>query len=247
MNILKIDFHSLRNEEWFQFMTEFKYLVEKSTPETLGVAELFTLFLTNYADSDTAAELIRKSPETAKMLEADNKRDATFRGFADAVASYANHFNADKQRAAEDLAIVLDHFGNLAKKPSNEETAGMYNLLQELNGKHAPQVQLLAIADWVQELEQNNNDYETLVKQRNTELAERPKVRMVDARRQTQDAYRKIVERIEALILVNGADAYAAFVNELNTFIKRYNNIVSQRQGRREASKEPQLPNNSSN
>jgi hypothetical protein len=238
MKILKMRFTNLRNEEWFQFMTEFKDLAEKSTPETLGISELFTQFLSAYADADIAAEIIRKSPETAQMQEADRKRDATFRGLANAVDAFTHHFNAGKRQAAEELTIVLDHFGNLAQKPSNEETAGIYNLLQELNGKYAPQVQLLALGDWVQELEQNNNEYETLVKQRNVELAERPKLRMSNVRSQTQDIYRKISERIEALIIVNGANAYASFVDELNVFIKHYNSIISQRQGRNEAAAE---------
>ncbi|MDR1984628.1 MAG: DUF6261 family protein [Prevotellaceae bacterium] len=243
MKISKINLRNLRNEEWFQLMTEFKDLVQKSTPETLGITELFTLFLDCYADADVAAEIIRKSPETAKMQDADQKRDATFRGLVEAVASYTRHFNADKQQAADELKIVFDHFGNLAQKPSNEETAGIYNLLQELNGKYAQQVQLLAVGDWVQELEQNNNAYETLVKQRNIELAERPKLRMIDVRAQTMDVYRKITDRIEALILVNGATAYASFVDELNAFIKRYNDIVAQRQGRKNEKNEQELPN----
>ncbi|MDR2064209.1 MAG: DUF6261 family protein [Prevotellaceae bacterium] len=245
MKISKIKFILLRNEEWFQFMTEFKDLAEKLTPETLGISGLFTQFLTAYADADVAADIIRKSPETAQMQEADRKRDVTFRGLADAVSAFGHHFNAGKRQAAEELTIVLDHFGNLAQKPSNEETAGIYNLLQELNGKYAPQMQLLALGDWAQELEQNNIDYETLVKQRNTELAERPKLRMTDVRRQTQDIYSKITERIEALAVVNGEDAYVPFVDELNVFVKRYNSIINQRQGRREAAAERQLPNES--
>jgi hypothetical protein len=57
---------------------------------------------------------------------------------------------------------------------------------------------------------------------------------MKTAREEVDDAYRAITERIGALIIVNGEEAYAGFVNDLNERIERYNNAVSRRYGRNE-------------
>ncbi|MDR3246762.1 MAG: DUF6261 family protein [Prevotellaceae bacterium] len=222
LKFLKLHFSSLRNEEWFQFFTEFRDLVNKYSAEKLDIVALFLLFMMLYDDADTALEVIRKSVETALMDKADQKRDRTFRGFIDAVKSALNHFDAEKQKAANELLVLLNHFGNLAEKTPNEETASIYNFLQELRGAYAPQIATLVLNDWITELDNNNQAYEELVKKRNVEVTSRTTLRMVDVRKKTQDVYRSIIERIEALIVVNGESQYAAFVTELNGYIKRY-------------------------
>jgi hypothetical protein len=235
MKILKVHFHSFRNEEWFQLFTEFHDLVMKYDPAALNIAELWATFLILYADADTAMEIIRKSAETALMLEADHVRDRTFRGFADAVKSACNHFNPQKRAAAEQLTVLFDHFGNLAQKAPNEETAGIYNLLQELNGAYADRVALLSLTDWTAQLAADNAAYETLVKNRNTEVASRSNLKVKNVRREVQDVYSKITDRIEAIMTLNGeTPPFMDFVNELNAFLKRYADTLAQRRGKKE-------------
>jgi hypothetical protein len=241
MKILKINFYKLRNEEWFQLFTEFRDLVLKFNPDALNIRELWATFLILYADADTALEIIRKSADTVLMLEADRVRDCTFRGFADAVKSALNHFDPQKRAAAEKLTILLDHFGNLAQKAPNEETAGIYNLLQELNGETATPaalpaailpIDILGLRDWTTKLAADNEAYEALVKSRNVEIASRTKLRMKEVRRKMQDIYSQIAERIEATITLNGEmPPFTDFVNELNAFLKRYANVMAQRKG----------------
>jgi hypothetical protein len=45
-------------------------------------------------------------------------------------------------------------------------------------------------------------------------------------------AWRAIVDRIEALALVNGVADYEAFVRELTAILERYKNLLAQHQGR---------------
>jgi hypothetical protein len=229
LKFLNLYFSALRNEEWFQFFTEFRDLVNKYSPVTLDVVELYILFEECYGNANVALDVIRKSLETALMDEADQKRDHTFRGFIDATKSARNHFNPEKQTAANELLILVDYFGNLAERAPNEETAAIFNFLQELRGTYAPQIVTLGLTDWVTELENNNLAYEELVKKRNVTVTSRTNLRMVEVRKQTQVVYRSIIERIEALIVVNGESQYAAFVTELNGFIKRYSDVIKLR------------------
>jgi hypothetical protein len=233
MKIIKVDFKRFRNEEWFQLFTEFRDLVLKYNPDALNISELWITFLILYTDADTALEIIRKSADTVLMLEADHVRDRTFRGFVDAVKSAINHFDPQKREAARLLMILLDHFGNLARKAPNEETAGIYNLMQELNGAYADKVRILLLEDWMRQLAADNEAYEVLVKDRNVEVAQRSKLRMKEIRSEMQDVYAKIVERIEATITLNGEmPPFAEFVNELNAFLKRYADVLAQRKGK---------------
>jgi hypothetical protein len=236
MKILSLNFYKLRNEEWFQLFTEFRDLVLKYNPGALNIAELWATFLILYADADTALEIIRKSADTAMMLEADPVRDPTFRGFADAVKSARNHFDPATRAAADRRTVLFDHFGNLARKAPNEKTAGIYNLLQELDsgtsGTPLP-VDVLGLRDWAVQLAENNATYEALVKDRNTEVASRSKLRMKDVRRELQEVYYKITTRLEATMTLNGdVPPLTDFTNEWNAFLKRYADVLAQRTGR---------------
>jgi hypothetical protein len=236
MKILRLNFYKLRNEEWFQLFTEFRDLVLKYNPNALNIAELWATFLILYADADTALEIIRKSADTVLMIDADNVRDHTFRGFSDAVKSARNHFDPAKRAAADKLTILFDHFGNLARKAPNEETAGIYNLLQELeNGTPgiALPVDVLGLRDWAVRLAADNAAYEALVKDRNTEVATRSKLRMKEVRHELQEVYYKMTARIEATTTLNGdVPPYINFINEWNAFLKSYADVLAQRKGR---------------
>ncbi|MDR2627530.1 MAG: DUF6261 family protein [Dysgonamonadaceae bacterium] len=231
MKILRIKFSCLRNEEWFQLFTEFRDLALESGASALDITALFAVFMTLYGQADEALDLIRKSLDTDLMEAADMKRDHTYRGLTDAVKSCLNHFDVGKKRAAEDLNTVIEHFGNLAAKPGNEETAGIYNLVQMFSGEYAAQTTLLGLTDWVSELSQNNNDYEALVKSRNDEVVARTKFRMKTVRRETEAVYRQMVERIEAQLILNNPPVLEEFVSKLNGFLKRYADVIAIRQG----------------
>lgn len=55
---------------------------------------------------------------------------------------------------------------------------------------------------------------------------------MKEVRVEVDEAYRDIVKRINALIIVDGAGPYEAFTNEQNTRIEKYTNIIKQREGK---------------
>jgi hypothetical protein len=58
---------------------------------------------------------------------------------------------------------------------------------------------------------------------------------------ETDKAYHAIANRINALIIIDGPDNYAVFVDKINAFIDKYNNIIAQRTGRAKAKKQSEL------
>ena len=225
----------LRNEEWFQFNTEVKSLVEQYTPQTLEIENLFATFLSLYANADEALEIIRKSATTEQITEADAARDTVFRGFADAVKSANKHFDAVKRAAAKRLQIVFDTYGNLARKSYDEETALIYNFLQEMKGKYSNDIATLGLNDWVVQLETDNQTFETLMKTRDNETSTKTALRMKNVRTEADRCYRDILDRLDALMLVKGLLPYEPFVRDLNVRVERYSNTVAQRKGRNAA------------
>ena len=232
MKIQVIRSSKLRNEEHFQFQTEFKGLVEEYTPETLDISAVWAVYLPLYADESEALDVIRKSAVTGELAEADHARDSLFRGLCNTVKGAAGHFNPAIKEAAARIQIALDHYGNINVKPYDEQTAAINNLIDEFNTTYTADVAMLGIGDWVSELQTTNNNFEALMQERYSEDAGKTQLKMKEVRAEIDDAYRAITERIDALVIVNGPENYSGFVNELNQRVEKYNNLLAQREGR---------------
>jgi hypothetical protein len=232
MKIKRFRNEDLRNEEWFQFYTEFKEIIEERFPGTLNIEALFATFLILYANANETLEIIRKSATTEQLAEADTTRDIVFRGFYNAVQSALYHFDAMKRAAAKRLQVVLDHYGNIGRKSYDEETAAITNLLQDFTSAYASDIALLGLGDWLAQLDADNKAFRNLMKTRYTEDAGKTDLRMKDVRKDTDRIYRDIIDRIEALMLINGETEYAPFVKELNVRVERFADILAQRKGR---------------
>jgi hypothetical protein len=183
-----------------------------------------------------ALDIIRKSDYTQEILEQDHVRDGIFRGFADAVQSALHHFNPAKREAAKRIETVVEHYGNIAAKNYDQETAAIDDLIRELAAGDYPSfISTLALNDWVTQLGNENQTFKSLMAERYTEVSQRPTARMRAARVETDKAFRTIINQIEALALVNGEGDNEPFIKELNAVLERYKNIQAQETGRRKA------------
>jgi hypothetical protein len=209
-------------------------LIEKYSPGALGIAPLYAVYKPLFDAEVSVLDIIRKSEYTSEIEEQDSRRDHIFRGLADAVKSSLNHFNAAKQEAARKLNVVFEHYGNIAAKSSDQETAAIDDLLRELaSGTYPALISALALNDWTVQLNAENQQYKVLMAERYTESSHRPATNMKIARTATDKALRNIFNQIEALTLVNGIAAYEAFIREMNAVLERYKNILAQEKGRR--------------
>lgn len=241
MKIKKLDLSRLRNEEHYQFHTDFNALTVSTTPIALGIEVAYAVYQPLYNNEGEALDIILRSAVTNDIATADALRDRTFRGLRDAVKSAASHFLVEKQQAASRIQLVLDHYGNLIHKSYDEETAALNSFIGDLTVL-TTDITLLDLTDWVAELQSNNQAFDTLKKTRYSEEAGKTQLRMKQVRLQVDEAYRTITDRIDALVIVNGAEAYAAYINELNQRIESYNLVLAQRIGRNAKSPPNDVP-----
>lgn len=228
MEISKLYFRRLRNAAHYQFYTDFSALVEKYTPQALNIEELNTLFRPIYADEGIAFVAITKSAFTDQLETGDKERDQVYRGLVDDVNSKKNHFKVEVRDAATQVSVIIDSYGNLAPKPYDEESALITSLISDLRTKTANEMGVLNLKEWIDELEVRNNAFIALQGSRNSEEADRTELRMKEVRVVVDEAYKKIVTRISALIELNGDAAYAGFVKELNARIARAMDSIAQ-------------------
>jgi hypothetical protein len=99
----------------------------------------------------------------------------------------------------------------------------------------------LELASWLDELERNNQIFEEGVLERNREGANKTELPLLDIRQQVNSSYMDIVERLEALLLLEEdekqREIYISFFKTINTNIKRYADTLAQRKGRADAKK----------
>lgn len=232
MKIKDLSLVRLRNEEHFQFHTSFRNLVVVTSPTSLKIEVLFTSYLPLYTNELVSLNIIRKSSISDDLVEADDNRDNVFRGFSDGVKSALNHFNPNVQAAAKRLQIVLDTYGNLAIKTYDAETGGVNSLVNDLTTTYAADVATVGLTEWVTELAAKNKAFDDLKNNRYSDEAAKTILRMKQERVKTDAMYRQIIERLNALIVVEGDASYAGFVNELNRRIEGFSNTVSIRRGK---------------
>ena len=233
MKCKRFKIKNLRNEEWFQFYTAFKNLAERHNLTQMGIDELFVVFLNLYAQADEALEIIRKSVNTRPIGDADNNRDRTLRGLSDILKAAHNHFDADKREAARKVQIIFDHFGNMAILPNNQQTASVYNFLQEVRGICGDDIVLLGMTEWLDKLEAENIAFDELMDKRFAEMAGKTSLQIATVRKETDRCYLDMLNRIDAMILImiNSEQIYGKFVRELNEIVTLYKNRLAQREG----------------
>jgi hypothetical protein len=233
MKIDRIDKTRLRNDEHFQFHTEFRDLVAKEGAQNIKAEAQFAAYLPLYAKEDEGIKRVSKSIFTAKIHEADKARDDICTGMMEINEASTKHYSQAVSEAAKKLKILFDTYGNISQKPLNEQTSAVYNILQELKGDYAQAAQTVGISGWATELEARNNAFDVLVKERYDEAAARSDVVVKSARAELDTAYDAIAERVNAYAVIEGGELYERFIKTFNSVISKYNAIVNARHGRK--------------
>jgi hypothetical protein len=226
MKVSKIYLERLRNEAHFEFFVALIVLAVKFPLIVERLGSLFVVLQSLFAKEDAVVDYIRKSDYSAGISAADQRLDVAVIGFKNAVRGALHHFKEEVADAAQSLKNLLNTYGNIVRKNYDEELAAVTNLLQELDGEYAAKVALISgLSEWITEIREAGKELADMLVGRNTEKANKPQDRMVNVRREIDLVYRDIVAKVEALTLVEGDDAYAPFINELNVLVDRFNKI----------------------
>jgi hypothetical protein len=237
MKIENLKLINLRNDAHFQFFADLRDLVTEEGAETLKIAGQFQSLMALYQREDEALKKIIKSEFTAKIQEADKARDEMFAGMSELARIHLKHYDEAMRQSAGRLKILFDTYKKIDKKNLIEQTAAVTNILQELTGRYAPDVAALGAGGWAAQLAARNAALNALIKERFDETAARTDIVLKDARMQVDKQYKIIVERVNALVIVEGPDVYESFIRRLNAIIAKYALYLSAGQGRRAAKK----------
>ncbi len=229
MQITKVRLEYFQNEEWFTYQTFLIKLVKKNESVKTALQGLLTLLEKNNADADMALEIMRKSQLSGQIEQADELRDRLIGALNNYVRAFLYDTDADKQRAAQNLLVVIEHYKAMPKAPQDQESSMIINFVEELEENHADDMAAIGLEDRKDQLKTANEQFIQLVDQRTIEAGSQTTLRMVDVRREGNQLIRHLYSQTEMLLLTAPTDALTQFANELNAENRRVNGNLNRK------------------
>jgi len=219
--IIDVSLTHYRKKQHAWLMSAFDKTLEKYPTVKIEIANLYQPFSSALAVENAALEYESGSLTTEKLDGKDQEREDFISGFTHLLETGRRHFDPVKVEAAEYLYRIVKKYGNFSRKHNKDETVDIRTLCSELlSAEAAPYLAALPEAsEWVSRILSTNEEYDTLYLVRNAETGNSTQVSALQARENTDPAYKAIVRRINALIEINGIEKYQAFVGEINSLI----------------------------
>ena len=199
-----------------------------SVPTTLTTS--VTTFKNAVDAFDNALKDSASTPSTALAAEADSARDNACRGANNYLKAMTAHPANDVRQTAIEAKTLFDKYGDPTTLPQTEESGVLHNLLQDLKAIDGSKLTAITFDTWLANLESCETAFLAAVSQRTEEEAARQVGIVKETRQAADNAYRSLVELVNALTIVNDEAPYATFIDHVNAIIDRQKTVLKTRQ-----------------
>jgi hypothetical protein len=240
MKIEQFPVTKLVNEMHLQMMNQVDSLLNTIGIDAgrLNVDNEYQIFKQSLTTEQESYHNDTKSSLTNQIELSDKFREKLFSGFYKIIEGNVNHFDTNTSASAQRLLYIINQFGNPINFSYNEETLKINGIIEEF-GKIPADITNLGLTEWVAAIKQANTDFENIHSNRTNEYSEQTAPCMKTARVVTDLGYKSIVERINALALINGISVYAPFMSKMNEIITEYREILAKKEGKAKAAVKP--------
>ena len=175
---------------------------------------------------DENLKLSAKSLLTDKIAEADKERDRLYAGYKKAVSGYEGFPDDAMAEAAKALTQHIKDYKISPQMQMDKETGLLVNFIQDLEGKFSEQIKALSLGAFVEKLKASNESLRELTAQRTDERSAKTAGALKTAREASDEAYKLLVQHVNARALIEGEDTYSAFIDYANTEIEHFKKEV---------------------
>ena len=216
----------MTNAAHFLFVSNIAERAEKDA----AVAEKCAAQVKALRDAVTAEDenlkLSAKSLLTDKIADADKERDRLYAGYKKAVSGYEGFPDDAMAEAAKALAQHIKDYKISPQMQMDKETGLLVNFIQDLEGKFSEQIKALSLGAFVEKLKASNESLRELTAQRTDERSAKTAGALKTAREASDEAYKLLVQHVNARALIEGEEAYSAFIDYANTEIEHFKKEV---------------------
>ena len=211
--IQTIPLTSMNNAAHFLFVSNVAGRAEKDAAVSEKCAAQVTALRAAVTAEDENLQLSTKSLITDKIAAADRLRDQLYAGYKKAVAGYADFPVAEMAEAAKVLSQHIKDYKIDVQAQMDKETGLLVNFVQDLEGKFKAQVDALSLGAFVEKLKAANEDVRELTAQRTDERSAKTAGALKTARAASDEAYKTLVQHVNAHALLEGDVDYVAFID----------------------------------
>ena len=235
----------LRNAELLKYANSSADLVDGNNPATLVIVPQLTAFRSRISEAEALFIMPRESSYSPEIQALDTLRDNNFKGIHLVISGYMKHYDPEVRAAATLLNKNIKLYGpEINKLNYQAETSVIDSMTKDWENKPelADAIVVLNLRDWSGEFKRNNIDFNTLYTQRTQEYGGRTQDKLKNKREEVAQAYRILVENINARNTLDDTGKYTKVTNELNALSDQYTNMLHTRQGRRGGEDEDESP-----
>ncbi len=204
---------------------------EGSTPALTAAVDGHAAAVTEF---DGALKDSGKIAGAAKAEAADSERDAAWRGARNYVKAVLVHPETAIQQAAEEVLALFDKYGDPTSLSQTEESGVLHNLMQDLNQVDSDKMTTLGFAPWLTLMTTKEEAFLVAVDLRTEEEAGRVVGIVKEKRLLAENAYRKLVETVNAHVILYGEAPYATFIDRMNVLIDRQKTVIKTRKTKKD-------------
>jgi len=225
--ITTINLSALTNSAHDSFMKE---VLNRATGNEKVAAQTATSVLgKKVAKEDELLKISQRNELTEPISVADKERDKYYLGYKNAVKGYLSMPEGDLLTAAEKLQRHIDDYKIDPRSQLDKETSDLGNLITDLEGKFATEIATIGLTKFVENMKTANDNVRTLIQQRDDQGPAIEVGALKAARVDTDDAYRSLVMRVNALWITDYDDLYDQFISETNRQIARFKEQMKSR------------------
>ena len=234
-----------RNAELLKYANTSADLVDGNNPATLVIVPQLTALRSRIAEAEALFILPRESSYSPEIQALDTLRDNNFKGIHLVISGYMKHYDPEVRAAATLLNKNIKLYGpEINKLNYQAETSVIESMISDWENRPelANAIVVLNLRDWSGEFKRNNIDFNTLYTQRTQEYGGRTQDKLKNKREEVAQAYRVLVENINARNTLDETGMYTKVINEINALSNQYLTTLHSRQARRGGEDEDESP-----
>ncbi|MDR0893297.1 MAG: DUF6261 family protein [Mediterranea sp.] len=220
--ITTISLDRLSNGAHFAFHADVLAAIVDNPKVASKIARELQVYQAAFEAEREVTGLSRKNFHTDEVSKADAERSRLYTGLKRSVQAFGRLSGEEIQEASKLLTQLLKDYNINVKDQLNKKSGLLTSLLGELRDTYSGQVAVLSLTPFVDQLYLANERVRIAMAVRNQELSTKGIGTLKKARHVVDEAYRSLVKRLNAYILVEETADYDPFANLINSTIVHY-------------------------
>ena len=221
-----IKLKDMKSGSHFLFITDTVGLATADAKVKTKVTAELTALQTALKGEDDALALSKANLLSKEIKAIDAERDKHYKALRKAITFFLNHPDAELVKAAQRLERLLKDYNINPAMQLDRETGLLLNLISDLETKSAADVTALTLTPVVQAMKQANDKLREVTRARANDRAVQIVGQLRQAQHASDEAYRALVQKVNALAVVEGEADYADFISKMNEQVKHYKQEV---------------------